>query len=133
MEEKTISKPVHHIVGHTIAALGEDGGFTINATTGKSVKDSRWHVGGIIPELVFSEFDSAENLYTAVEEWYEGAKALDGENVLVGGWCHDGFVHIDLVSLFEDEEEAVLIGRLWNQIAIARINEEGEYVSHFIG
>ena len=118
---------VQNIVGASINALLNHTGFTIHAESGKPYTGRWWLVGGIIPSLVLTDKQSAQEYHDQIEEWYKGARALDGEDALVGGWTVDDTIYLDLVSLVKDDEVARLLGKLWDQIAIGRFNDDDQY------
>lgn len=114
--------PIQNIVGTAVYALtGNIEGFTIKAQTGEHYTGSQWLVGGIIPGLILTDQQSAESIIEQVTEWYRGVEALDGDGGLIGGWMSDGKLHLDLVSLMSSEEEAIILSKLWNQMAYGRI------------
>lgn len=119
---------VQNIVGASVYALSHDTGFTIHANTGKLYAGTgHYLVGGIIPSLTVDKDVDAQTLIDQVEEWYRGVKALDGNLGLIGGWSFDGTLYLDLVSLVTDLEDALLLGKLWNQQAIGMLDDDDNY------
>lgn len=123
---------VGNIIRRTLKMLRDDeSGYTINPLSGEDYAGSQWIVGGSVPSLVFTGSLDATDFVGQVRQWYATVKALNG--ALVGGWSHNGTIYLDAVTLIDDREQAVMLGKLWEQVAIGHYTEDGDdFVSEFL-
>ena len=117
-----MNNAVKNIVGASLKSFVTGDGFTIHAESGEPFTGSGYLVGGIIPSLTVSADLAVGKLIEKVAEWYEGAEALNRHFGLVGGWVSEGVLHLDVVSVMKDEYAAKLLGRLWDQLAIGKLD-----------
>jgi len=116
-------------VDHIITAMDrafEDGtGFTINALTGETFipQQDCYVVGGVIPELLVSQ---SSTTLDQIEEWYTLASIVSS-SPLVGGWMYQGIMHLDLVTVTTNVEQALILGRSWNQISVGALDTTGAF------
>lgn len=77
-------------------------------------------VGGVLP----SSIQPADAHNTIANELIE----LSDKHSLIGTWLHDGEIHIDVVEIIEDRDEALTLGKERGEIAIWDIANATEVV-----
>ena len=80
-----------------------------------------------MPSLGLSKNMSALEFNDRVTAWYEVATIINHDQVLVGGWVFGGSIILDVVTLVSDEDKAIMLGKMWEQVAIGRLNDDDDY------
>lgn len=104
-----------------IARTLQAGGGTFQ--NGRDITDEL-ESGFVVGGKVATSVQPAEAHNTIANELIE----LSDNHSLIGTWLHDGEIHIDVVEIIEDRDEALTLGKERGEIAIWDIANATEVV-----